>query len=143
METKETMRTQTSVSAITENYNIILNDIIAKVKNNGHVLKLNGTEVWKYDDLLKIKLNLNHVTRSGLKKIAKKFWNYKQKGSNKSINYLFNVLKKMGVLEDKISVDLSLKEREIIKLRQTYKTLKLEAEKARVLYKTTKGDFYK
>lgn len=75
--------------------------------------------------------------------MAKRLWIYENKGTLKSINFLFHVLKKMNITQDKVAVSVSHKEAEIQAARKTYVKLRTEAEAARVAYKTLKGDFYK
>ena len=141
METK-TIKTDSTVTGITENYLNTIISIEAKIKTNNYVLKINGEEV-SISKLHNIHMDLSNLSHSGRKKIAKQLWNYNQKGSIRSINYLFHVLKKMNVIQDKVSVDVSHKEAEIMAARKICVKLRTEAETARVVYKSLKGDFYK
>ena len=141
METK-TIKTDSTVTGLTENYLNALTSIEEKIKANNYVLKVNGNEV-PSSELHKVAIDLSNLTHSGRKKMAKRLWNYKKKDSLRSINYLFHVLKKMEITQDKVSVDVSHKEAEIQTARKAYIKLRAEAEAARLVYKTAKGDFYK
>jgi hypothetical protein len=140
METK-TIKTDSTVTGLTENYLNSLTSIENKINANNYVLKVNGNEV--PSDLHKVVIDLSNLTHSGRKKMAKRLWNYNKKGTLRSINYLFHVLKKMEIIQDKVSVDVSHKEAEIQSARKIYVKLKTEAEAARLAYKSIKGDFYK
>lgn len=141
METK-TIKTDSTVTGLTENYLNALTSIEQKIKANNYVLKINGTEVTS-SELHKVAIDLSNLTHSGRKKMAKRLWNYTKKGSLRSINYLFHVLKKMEITQDKVTVDVSHKEAEIQAARKTYIKLRSETEVARIAYKTAKSDFYK
>jgi len=131
-----------TVTGITANYLNALTSIENKIKTNNFVLKINGNEV-PSSELHKIVIDLSQLTRSGRKKVAKRLWIYEAKGTLKSINFLFHVLKKMNVTQDKVTVSVSHKEAEIQTARKLYIKLRSEAEAARITYKTVKGDFYK
>ena len=131
-----------TVTGITENYKNALTSIIAKINANNYVLKVNGNEV-PSSELNNVTINLVNLKKSGRKKIAKRLYDYEKKGTFRTINYLFHVLKKMGISEDKVTIDVSHKEAEIQTARKLYVKLRAEAEVARVAYKTVKGDFYK
>ena len=137
-----TIKTNATVTGLTENYLNALTSIENKINTNNYVLKINGTEV-SSNKINTIHIDLSKLTHTGKKKMAKRLWNYNKKGTLKSINYLFHVLKKMGITQEKVSVEVSHKEAEIIKARKIYVRLRAETEAARLLYKETKGDFYK
>ena len=132
----------TTVIGITEDYKNALVSIISKANTNDLVIKINGNEV-SNSELNKVELELHNLTKSGRKKIAKRIYNYDKHKSIKSANYMFHVMNKMGVTKDKVTVGVSHKEAEIQKSRKVYVKLRAEAEAARLVYKTTKGDFYK
>ncbi len=136
----ETKTIDSSVTGITENYLNALNSIEAKIKNNNYILKINGEES---QSVLHVDIDLSQLTHSGRKKIAKRIYNYDKKGTLKTINYLFHVMKKMNVIKDKVSVGVSHKEAEIQTARKLYVKLRTETEAARVAYREVKGDFYK
>ncbi len=141
METK-TIKTDSTVTGITENYLNALDSIKNKIETNNYVLKINGVETTTLE-LGKINLDMSNLSHSGRKKVAKRLWNYKKKGTIRSINLLFYVLNKMNVIESKVKVEISHKEAEINLLRAKYVKLRAEAEQARLFYKETKGNFYK
>lgn len=131
-----------TVTGITVNFNNALTTIEDKIKTRSYVLKINGTEV-STSELAKIYLNLSSLTKTGRKKVAKRLHNYNKSGTLKSINYLFHVLKKMNVIEEKVVVGVSHKEAEIQAARKLYVKLRSETEAARIAYKLVKGDYYK
>lgn len=141
METK-TIKTDSTVTGITENYNNALTSIITKINANDYVVKINGIEV-SAEELANVKFDLSNLTKSGRKKVAKRLWIYNQKGTIKSINYLYHVLYTHVVIGEKIKVDVSHKEAEIQSARKAYVKLRAETEAARIAYKLAKGDFYK
>jgi hypothetical protein len=145
METTKTIKSDSSLTGITENYLSAVTSIEAKIKEKNYILKIDGNEIFNttWSILGKVHLDISSLTHSGRKKVAKRLWVYHKKGSIKSMNYLFHVLKKMDVIKEKISVNVSHKEAEIQKARKAYKKLMAETEAARVLYKGLKGDFYK
>ena len=138
----KTVKTDSSVTGITENYLNAVHSIIAKIKAKNYVIKINNQEV-QADALADVTIDVSNLTHSGRKNMAKRIWAYNKRGNIRSMNFLFHVLGKLGVTPYKVKVDVSLKEQEIIKTREAYKKLKVEAETARVLYATTKGSFYK
>lgn len=131
-----------TVTGLTENYLNALTSIENKIKANNYVLTINGKEV-PASQLHNVVIELHNLTKSGRKKMAKRLWNYERKGTIRSINYLFHVLNKMGITQDKVRVEISHKEAEIQKARKLYVKLRSEAEAARIAYKEVKGDFYK
>ena len=131
-----------TVTGLTENYLNALNSIENKIKANNYVLTINGKEV-PVSELNNVVIELDNLTKSGRKKMAKRIWNYTRKGTIRSINYLFHALNKMGIIKDKVRVEVSHKEAEIQKARKLYIKLRAEAEAARVAYKEIKGDYYK
>lgn len=140
--TTNTKTIDSTVTGITVNYASALTSIEAKIKNNNYVLKINGNEV-SSSEIKNVKIDLSQLTKSGRKKVAKRLYNYEKRESLKTANYLFHVLKKMNVTQDKVTISVSHKEAEIQAARKTYIKLRTEAEAAHVAYKTAKGDFYK
>lgn len=131
-----------TVTGITENYSDALGSISNTINKNNYVLKIDGVET-STSELNEIVINLTNLTYTGKKKVAKRILRYNKLKSKRSINTLFYVLKKMGVIDEKIYVSMSYKEAEIQTARRDYVRLRNETEAARILYKTIKGDFYK
>ena len=131
----------TTVKGLTDNYLTTITNIITNIKDNGYVLKINGGEV-PNNNLNDIEINFYNLTRSARKKLSKRLWNYEKKGTIKTMNYLFHVLKKMELINDKIIVDVSHEEARIQLARKLYVKFRTEAEAARIAYKEVKGDFY-
>jgi|ERR1035437_3062735 hypothetical protein len=140
--TTNTKMINSTVTGITANYLNALISIENKINTNNYVLKINGKEVAS-SEIHNVQLDLSKLTMSGRKKVGKRLYNYEKKGSLKTINFLFHVLNKMSVIQDKVSVSVSNKEGEIQAARKLYVKLRTEAEAARITYKTVKGDFYK
>jgi len=131
-----------TVTGITESYKNALISIESKINANNFVVKVNGNEV-PSSELNNVVIDLSQLTHSGRKKIAKRIYNYETKGTLKTVNFMFHVMKKMNVTQDKVTVSVSHKEAEIQTARKLYVKLRTEAEAARLVYKATKGDYYK
>lgn len=98
------------------------------------------------DGLPKITLNrsvLNNLSKNARKALAKRIHFYDKKKTLRTMNSLFSLFFRKGLLEDKVSVKPSKKEMEIKRLRDIYKIMRTKTEEARLAYKKEKGNFFK
>lgn len=131
-----------TVTGLTATYFDSLNKIENKIKENDFILKINGEQA-STEQLQDIKIDLSKLTFTGRKKLAKRMDMYQKRRTLKAMNYMFHVLKKMGVITEKVHVTTSLREQQIQAARKVYLKLREDAEVARLAYKELKGDFYK
>jgi hypothetical protein len=140
METKRIIREEKSVAQLTANLSEAITEINETIANNDYNLTVNSVNTAQIID---IRLDFSNLTNSSSKKLAKRIHFYNKKKSLKSINSLFSVFKRIGVITDSVKVSVSTKEKEIIRLRKIYKDIKVKYEESMSAYKTEKGNFYK
>lgn len=139
------MRTQNSKTQLENNYNTIIARIWDVCDHNDWVIKVDGIEELAdgTDPLFGPKADFSNLTQNGSKNVAKRLHNFNLKNSRKTMNVLFLVLRKLGVISENVKIDISRKEKAIDRLRITYKAMKAKTEEARLAYKKEKGEFYK
>lgn len=136
----EKIKEQVSKAQIESNIRLVLGKITEVVADKNYVLKVDGHEVSHIEYL---NITLDHLTQSGMKKLAKKIAHALNKNGMKSLNNFLWYLKLKGIVNSKAKLEYSAKENEIRFARNIYKNLAKEIEAARLKYLETKGDFYK
>ena len=160
METiKKTTRQENTLKEIIHNFRCSITEIENFVNSKGYMRVVDKKEFKDLDnhiainrskldflrkgkDEISVSLN-NNLTKSQRKHIAKRLWNVEKKPSRRSINTLFLVLRKFGVIKENIKIELSKKEQDIQRKRKIWLKLRNEAETALNNYKKEKGNFYK
>jgi len=145
MEVQENnMRTQTSKAQLENNYQTIIDRIWDVCDHNDWVIKMDGNRCTAANATIhSIKPKFDDLSWNATKNVAKRFHHFNIKDSRRSMNILFLVLRKLGVINENVKIDISDKEKEINRLRSTYKIMKSKTEEARLAYKEKKGNFYK
>lgn len=144
METIKNIKTEISKTQLENNYNQAINRIYDVCDHNDWVIKINAKRCTEDGlSIHSIKPNFDNLSRNARKNVAKRLYNYHKKDSLKTMNTLFFILYKLGVIDVKVSVSVSDKEKAINRLRVTYKAMKTKALEAQIAYKSEKGDFYK
>lgn len=143
METIVKLREQLDCKQIENNFAeaIKLIDEIAFIEE--YQVRVNGEYA---NGLPKITLNrseLGNMSNNARKQLAKRIHFFDKKKSLRTMNSLFSVFFRKGLLEDKISIKPSKKEMEIKRLRDIYKIMRTKTEEARLAYKKEKGNFFK
>ena len=153
-----TTRTQTELKQIISNFRTTITEIENFVEKNNFVRVVNKHEVPTLTNISVDRIKLNpfkdtsdlidatfnkNMCKSQRKNIAKRLWNVEKKPSRKSINTLFFILRKLGIIEEKINIEFSHKEQDIHAKRKIWKKLRNESELALSNYKKEKGNFYK
>ena len=153
-----TTRTQTELKQIIPNFKSIIIKIENFVDRNSFVRVVDKHEVTTLTNISVDRSKLNpfknaadlidatfkkNMCKSRRKKIAKRLWKVEQKMSRRNINALFLVLRKLGIIEENIKINVSHKEQLIQKKRKAWKKLRNEADIALKSYKKEKGNFYK
>tara|TARA_R110000851_G_scaffold293087_1_gene447656 strand:+ start:809 stop:1246 length:438 start_codon:yes stop_codon:yes gene_type:complete len=133
------IREQISVNELENNYYEIVKRINEIVKEKNYYLKVGSVE----SDLISLIPNVNELSQNARKNLAKRLHFVDKKKSRRAINILFLVSFKLGVIEEKIYVDISKKEKEIQKKRKVYVIMRKKTEEAFLEYKKEKGNFYK
>jgi len=143
METTVKLREQFKSTQIENNFAeaIKLMDEICFMEE--YQVRVNGELIDGFPKLTLNKSILRNLSKNACKNLAKRIHFFDKKRSLKSMNTLFSVFFRKGVLEDKISIKPSKKELEIKRLRDIYKIMKSKTEGARLAYKKEKGDFFK
>lgn len=140
METKQILRQETSVAQITANFNNAIAIMNTIINENDYHLAIKGMPNFQIEG---IKLDFSNTTKSGRKKLAKRIHFFDKKRTLKSMNSLFSVFRRFGVISETIKISISGKEKEINRLRNIYKIMRAKTEEARLAYKKEKGNFYK
>ena len=145
MEVQEnSMRTQTSKTQLENNYQTIIDRILDVCDYNDWVIKMDGKRCTVANATIhSIKPDFSNLSQNGSKNVAKRFHHFNIKDSRRTMNILFLVLRKLGVINENVKIDVSDKEKSIDRLRSTYKIMKAKTEEARLAYKKEKGNFYK
>jgi len=134
------IREEVSLTQLEDNIRIVLGNITKKVVEKNYVLKLDGESV---EHVEFIKLNLEHLTTSGRKKLSKRIYLATKKNSMGTLNTFLWYLKLKGIVDEKIKIEYSEREKSIIRARKEYKVLLKGLIESRMKYLEIKGDFYK
>ena len=140
METQVKLREQIKVTELRTNFENAINTIKEIVKENKYEVKVDGA---RFVDLSTIEMNFDNLSQNARKNLAKRIHFFNEKRSRKTMNILFLVFRKIGVISENVKVDISFKEKNINNLRATYNIMKTKTEEARLAFKKEKGDFYK
>lgn len=143
METTVKLREQFKSTQIEDNFAnaIKLMDEVCFIEE--YQVKVNGELIDGLSNLTLNKSVLSNLSKNARKNLAKRIHFFDKKQSLKSMNTLFSVFFRKGVLDDKYSIKIGNKEVEINRLRDIYKIMKVKSEEARLAYKKEKGNFYK
>ncbi len=136
----EKIREQVSNAQLEANVRLVLEKVSQQMNDKGYVVKINNEEVPHIEYLT---LNLEKLTISGKKKLAKRIHHTLKKNGISTLNKFFWYLKLHNIITDKVKLDYSEKEREIKHAKAVWKLIAKDAEAARLKYVETKGDFYK
>lgn len=139
MEVKETIKTQFGISQLETNFNSTIKLVNNLIKENQWQVTV-GKSVSEVSIHHRFDFNLSLNSRKAL---AKRMYYFDKKKSIYTANMMFSIFKKLGVINDTVKVNVSTKEQDIIHLRKAYRDLMKQTERARLAYKTEKGDFYK
>jgi len=144
MEIEVKIKDQVTKVELEKNYEMIIDRIWDVCDHNDYIIKVDGVE--KNEDgtepIYRITPDFGNLSKNARKNIGKRI-QYAMKGNRKSMNVLFLVLRNLGVISERVKIDLSHKERRINNLRTTYKLMRAKTETARLEYKKEKGNFYK
>lgn len=139
METKSKIREQFSTNELNNNYNEIVNKVNKIIKERDYQIKINTVK----SDLIYLKPDFNNLSKNARKNMAKRLYFLDGSYSRKAINVLFLVAFRLGVIDEKVYVDLGDKEKEIQNKRKMWKISRDKAQEALDAYKKEKSDFYK
>lgn len=131
---------ETKVNELNKNLKDVMVLATEVAKNKKYVLKVDGEE---QSHLEFINFKIDHLTQSGRKKLARRFFVINKKRGQKSFNNFFWYLKQKNIIDFKVVLETSKKEQQIQLLRKEYVKLRKQAEEARLKYVEEKGDFYK
>lgn len=139
MEIQETIRTQFKVEELENNYYEMVKTITEIVKNNGWSLSIDGQE----SEIIYLKPDFVNLSKNARKNLAKRMYYVNKKKSRKTINTFFFIAKRLGVINTKVYITLSDKEKDIQRKRKIWTIMRDKANQALDEYKKEKGDFYK
>jgi len=142
METIVKLREQIKVSQLESNFKEAILEIENIIIDNEYTYAIHSVD-GDNGGLPYIKTDFSNLSRNARKNLAKRIHFFNKKRTLKSINVLFLVFRKLGVINAKVTVSVSDKEKSINRLRTTYKIMKAKTEEARLAYKKEKGNFYK
>ena len=131
------IKTGRSLEDISDMYNMAITKINKVVAENDYIVKVNGAVS---ESVATPKLD--HLTWTGRKKFINRLNIVLKKDGLRTINMFFHVAYKMGIIDEKIKVEPSTKEQEIIKLRALYKMSRARTEEIRLQYRDKKKGFY-
>jgi len=136
----DTKNTNTGVNELDTNLQNLIQKATQVAIDKKYVLKVDG-EV--HEHLEWINFKIDHLTKTGKKKLARRLFLVGKKTGQKSINNFFWYLKLKNIIDFKVILETSQKEKQIKLLRKEYVKLRTQSEEARVKYVEEKGDFYK
>mgnify|MGYP003403470807 FL=1 len=136
----DTKHTETGVNELDINLKNLMIKATQVAIDKKYTIKVDG-EVQSHLEFLNFKID--HLTKTGKKKLARRLFLVDKKTGQKSINNFFWYLKLKGVTDYKIVLETSEKERQIQILRKEYVKLRKQVDEARLKYVEEKGDFYK
>ena len=131
---------ETKVNELNENLKNVMVLATEVAKNKKYVIKVDGEE---QSHLEFINFKIDHLTQSGRKKLARRIFIINKKRGQKSFNNFFWYLKLKNIIDFKVVLETSQKEKQIKIYRREYVNLRKQAEEARLKYIEEKGDFYK
>jgi hypothetical protein len=131
---------ETKVNELNENLKNVMVLAAEVAKNKKYVIKVDGEE---QSHLEFINFKIDHLTQSGRKKLARRIFVINKKRGQKSFNNFFWYLKLKNIIDFKVVLETSQKEKQIQLYRKEYVNLRKQAEEARLKYTEEKGDFYK
>ena len=131
---------ETKVNELNENLKNVMVLATEVAKNKKYVIKVDGEE---QSHLEFINFKIDHLTQSGRKKLARRIFVINKKRGQKSFNNFFWYLKLKNIIDFKVVLETSQKEKQIQLYRKEYVNLRKQAEEARLKYIEEKGDFYK
>lgn len=131
---------ETKVNELNENLKNVMVLATEVAKNKKYVIKVDGEE---QSHLEFINFKIDHLTQSGRKKLARRIFIINKKRGQKSFNNFFWYLKLKNIIDFKVVLETSQKEKQIQIYRKEYVNLRKQAEEARLKYIEEKGDFYK
>jgi len=145
METKVRIKDEVRQAQLENNYKLVIDRIWDICDHNDYIIKVDGLERNKdgSDPIYGIKPDFSNLSQNARKNVGKRFEHLLVKGTRRTMNILFLVLRNLGVISEKVKIDVSHKERRINNLRSTYKLMRAKTETARLEYKKEKGNFYK
>ena len=136
----DTKQTNTGVNELDVNLKNLIIKATQVAIDKKYIIKVDG-EV--HEHLEWINFKIDHLTQTGKKKLARRLFLVGKKTGQKSINNFFWYLKIKNVIDFKVVLETSQKEKQIQLLRKEYVKLRSQAEEARLKYVEEKGDFYK
>lgn len=143
MEVQENnMRTQIKESQLEINFASAIETIEELIIENDYRYTIKS-EDGDMGGLPYMKTDFSNLSRNARKNLAKRLYFFDKKRSLRSMNILFLVFRKLGIINANVKVSISDKEKSINRLRSTYKIMKAKTEEARLAYKKEKGNFYK
>jgi hypothetical protein len=131
---------ETKVNELNENLKNVMVLATEVAKNKKYVIKVDGEE---QSHLEFINFKIDHLTQSGRKKLARRIFIINKKRGQKSFNNFFWYLKLKNIIDFKVVLETSQKEKQIQIYRKEYVNLRKQVEEARLKYIEEKGDFYK
>lgn len=144
METKtqNTMRTQTSDSQLQENFKTVMVHVTNVVENRKLVLTA-GENKEVVDHIEYLLPNLEHLTHTAKKKLAKRLYFASNTTDMGKINSLFSFLKRKDIIKESVRVSYGERELQIKAAKVEFNKAKKAFEESLAKYKEIKGDFYK
>ena len=136
----DTKHTETGVNELDINLKNLMIKATQVAIDKKYTIKVDG-EVQSHLEFLNFKID--HLTKTGKKKLARRLFLVDKKTGQKSINNFFWYLKLKGVTAHKIVLETGEQERQIQILRKEYVKLRKQVDEARLKYVEEKGDFYK
>ena len=136
----DTKQTNTGVNELDTNLQNLIQKATQVAIDKKYVLKVDG-EV--HEHLEWINFKIDHLTKTGKKKLARRLFLVGKKTGQKSINNFFWYLNLKNIIDFKVVLETSQKEKQIKLLRKEYVKLRTQSEEARLKYVEEKGDFYK
>ncbi len=136
----DSKHTETGVNELDINLKNLMIKATQVAIDKKYTIKVDG-EVQSHLEFLNFKID--HLTKTGKKKLARRLFLVDKKTGQKSINNFFWYLKLKGVTDYKIVLETGEKERQIQILRKEYVKLRKQVDEARLKYVEEKGDFYK
>jgi hypothetical protein len=133
------IREQFTEAELENNYYEIINMVNGLIKEKDWLIMIDGEE----SEMIYLKPDFNNLSKNARKNIAKRLHYIDKKKSRRTINTLFLVARKLGVINEKVYVSVGKKEKEIQRKRNIYKIMRRKTEEARLAYKKEKGNFYK
>lgn len=139
MEVQDSIRMQFTETQLENSYYEMIKTISEIVKDKDFTITIDGMET----DVIYLKPDFSDLSQNARKNLAKRMYYVDKKKSRKSINTFFLVARRLGVIDNNVSIKLGKKERDIQRKRKVWTIMRYNADKALQEYKKEKGNFYK